>query len=216
VAETWERSGLFAVQRAAGRLHVLPHPVAPPVARPAPRPRHDGRLVLATWGHLAPAKGVADLLAALARADDPRLSLIVLGAPTDPAHGAALRAAAAGLPVAFAGAYSAGDVAALRGEADLAVFPSRAHETFGLVVAEARALGFPVLVSDRGALSELVGAGGSSFPAGDADALAARLVALADDPATLAAWAAVPARELLAPDEHARRVAAVYAQARFR
>ena len=56
VAAAWERSGLFARQRRDGCWHVLPHAVEAPAQLPRPRPRGDGRLVLATWGHLAPAK----------------------------------------------------------------------------------------------------------------------------------------------------------------
>lgn len=40
---------------------------------------------------------------------------------------------------------------------DLAVFPSRALESFGLVVAEAMAAGVPFVVSDAGALPEVAG-----------------------------------------------------------
>lgn len=40
---------------------------------------------------------------------------------------------------------------------DLAVFPSLVHESFGLVAAEAMAAGVPFVVSDAGALPEVVG-----------------------------------------------------------
>ncbi len=210
VASRWVRSGLFA----PGVLSVVPHGVVGAAARPAPaRSREDGRLVLATWGHLAPAKGVADLLAALRLLDEERVALIVLGEPTDRIHGEELAAAAADLPVEFRGAYDAGDIAALRGAADLAVFPSRAEESFGLVVAEARALGFPVLASDRGALGELLGEGGACVPAADPDALAEALRALLDAPERLAEWAAAPTPQILSPAAHAERVAERYAQA---
>ena len=42
----------------------------------------------------------------------------------------------------------------------LAVFPSKCQETYGLVVDEALAHGVPVLVSDQGALAERAGTGG--------------------------------------------------------
>ena len=131
---------------------------------------------------------MADLLAAMAIVDDSRLGLIVLGEATEPEHGMDLRRAAEGLDVRFEGRYDTDDLTALRGRADLAIFPSRAEETFGLVVAEARALGFPVLVSDRGALPERVGGAGDVVPAADPAALAARLASLLDAPATLATW----------------------------
>lgn len=45
----------------------------------------------------------------------------------------------------------------LFGEVDLAVFPSRVAESFGLVVAEAMASGVPFVISDAGALPEVAG-----------------------------------------------------------
>ena len=210
VRERWARSGLLG-----DKLVTLAHPAPEPAAPPAPpRSRGDGRLVVATWGHLAPAKGVLDLLAALRLARDPRLALIVLGEPVDADHAEELLDAAEGLDVVFRGRYEAADLPALRGEADLAVFPSRAEETFGLVVAEARALGFPVVVSDRGALPERVGAAGAVLPAADPSALAHLLAALLRDPAPLAAWAAAPRDDLLTPAAHAARVADLYNRAR--
>lgn len=211
VATRWRRSGLFPDEK----LVLLPHP-APLPARPpaAPRPRDDGRLVLATWGHLAPAKGVLDLLAALRLARDPRLALIVLGDPVDARHAEELLDAAEGLDVSFRGRYTALDLPALRGQADLAVFASRAEETFGLVVAEARALGFPVVVSDRGALPERVGEAGAVLPANDPALWAHLFVALLKDPSPLAAWGAAARDELPGPAEHAAAVAGIYARAR--
>lgn len=210
VQERWLASGLID----AARLQLLAHP-APGLGRapPEPRVRADGRLVLATWGHLAPAKGVLDVLAALRRAADPRLALIVLGAPVDADHAGDLIDAAEGLDVSFGGAYEPDDLRALAERVDLAVFPSRAEETFGLVVAEARGLGLPVLVSDRGALPEGVGAAGEALPAADPRAWATRLVELAADPGTLEGWRAAARCDLLSPIDHAERVAALYAEA---
>jgi glycosyltransferase involved in cell wall biosynthesis len=63
--------------------------------------------------------------------------------------------------------------------ADVCAFPSRWFEPFGLVVAEAMALGIPVVVSDAGALPEVVGADHPwVFPNGSASALAAMLTGL--------------------------------------
>lgn len=209
VHERWSRSGLFD-----GKLVVLPHAARLAAHRvPTPRDRSDGRLVVATWGHLAPAKGVLDLLAALRRAADPRLSAVILGEPVDAEYAEALLDAAEDLDVEFRGRYGPAEVQSLRAEADLAVFPSRAEETFGLVVAEARAMSFPVIVSDRGALAEGVGDAGTTVPAADPDALAALLVSLADDPARLAAWADADRSDVLDPGTHAERVVALYDEA---
>jgi glycosyltransferase involved in cell wall biosynthesis len=189
---------------------VRPRPAAPA----SPRSRADGRLVLATWGHLAPAKGLLDLLAAVRLVRDPRLSLLVLGEPVTAEHAEELLDAAEGLDVTFRGRYADKDLAGLRGEADLAVFASRAEETFSLVVAEARSLGFPVVVTDRGALPERVGGGGAIVPAHDPATLAHLFAALLRDPAPLVEWAAVPAAPLPTPAQHAALLADLYDRAR--
>ncbi|MBB6051683.1 glycosyltransferase [Armatimonas rosea] len=70
--------------------------------------------------------------------------------------------------------------------ADAAVFPSRWAEAFGFVVAEAMACGLPVIVSDAGALPEVVGAdqqAGLIFESDDVGALAQQLKRLYSDPA---------------------------------
>lgn len=209
VHERWSRSGLFD-----DKLVVLPHAARLAAHRvPEPRDRSDGRLVVATWGHLAPAKGVIDLLDALRQANDPRLAAVILGEPVDADFAEQLLDAAEGLDVEFRGRYGPAEVQGLRSEADLAVFPSRAEETFGLVVAEARAVNFPVVVSDRGALREGVGAAGTTVPAADPAALASLLVSIADDPGRLAAWETADRSDVLDPGTHAERVVDLYREA---
>jgi len=209
VRARWLRSGLFAPDQ----LVLLPHPAPLPAGPVSPaRARADGRLVLATWGHLAPAKGLLDVLAAMRLLRDPRVALIALGEPVDAAHAEELLDAAEGLDVTFRGRYAPADLLALRGEADLAVFPSRAEETFGLVVAEARALGFPVAVSDRGALPERVGSAGAVLAAADPALWAHLFQALLADPAPLQQWGAAAGADLLLPAAHARAVADLYAR----
>jgi len=207
VRQRWLDSGLVD----AARLVLLPHAPARLKGTPCePRVRADGRLVLASWGHLAPAKGLLDLLAALRLAADPRLALVVLGEPIDADFAEQLIDAAEGLDVSFGGRYEPADLAQLAPRVDLAVFPSRAEETFGLVLAEARALGLPVICSDRGALPEGVGAAGTVVPAANPQALAAALLAAADDPRQLESWRAASHTDLLTPGQHAERVNDVY------
>lgn len=60
----------------------------------------------------------------------------------------------------------------LFGAVDLVVFPSRAAESFGLVVAEAMAAGVPFVISDAGAMREVAGPDHPWIvPAGDVAAL---------------------------------------------
>lgn len=210
VARRWRSSGLLADERLAVLPHAVPLAGAAP---PAARERSDGRLRLASWGHLAPAKGVLDLLQALRLAADPRLSLLVLGAPVDADYAEQLIDAAEGLDVSFAGAYGPGELPLIAERVDLAVFPSRAEETFGLVVAEARALGLPVITSDRGALPEGLGPAGTTVPAAEPAALARLLVELADDGSRLQRWRGASRSDLVDPAAHATQLAALYGRA---
>lgn len=70
-------------------------------------------------------------------------------------------------------------------QVDLAVFPSRVPESFGLVVAEAMAAGVPFVISDAGALPEVAGADHPWVArSGDAEDLAAvigRALSASDD-----------------------------------
>jgi glycosyltransferase involved in cell wall biosynthesis len=72
-------------------------------------------------------------------------------------------------------------------EAELArayavVVPSLGGEVFGLVVAENMLRGLPVIASDLGAFSEVLGDAGLTFRTGDPVALAASVARLLDDP----------------------------------
>jgi glycosyltransferase involved in cell wall biosynthesis len=70
--------------------------------------------------------------------------------------------------------------------ADCLVLPSR-NESFGMVVPEALAAGLPAIVSDRVGAAELISEGRTGWvvPAGDAAALAARMLLCARDRAAL-------------------------------
>ena len=93
--------------------------------------------------------------------------------------------------------------------ADLCVVPSRFDETFGLVAAEAMAAGVPVVVSDRGALPQVVGSAGLVVPAGDAAALRAVLEPLLRDAERGLALAGAGRRRAQAQFVRERQVGAV-------
>ena len=65
---------------------------------------------------------------------------------------------------------------------DVLVVPSLAPESFGLVAAEAMSARLPVIVSDAGALPEVVGPDGVVVPSGDARHLAAAISSTIADP----------------------------------
>jgi glycosyltransferase involved in cell wall biosynthesis len=115
-------------------------------------------------GRLAPEKGV-EVAAAACRAAG--LPLRIAG---DGPERAAIAAAA---PEAeLLGRLSRAALDELVAGAALALFPSRAAETFGLAAAEAMAAGVPVVGSRIGALPDLLAAE-DLVPPGDVDALAA-------------------------------------------
>jgi len=177
----------------AAKLHALPLGLADP----PPRARHvaaPGRLRLLHFGHLSRLKGV-DLLFAALRTLAPRgaLELDLFGEPA-PGEAEPLRAAAAGLPVRWHGDYDLAKLAAAAGNCDLALFPSRARETFSFVVEEAIALGLPLVVSDRGAPARRVAGFGRVIAVDDERPLVATLSRFMDHPEELAAMrAALPA-----------------------
>jgi glycosyltransferase involved in cell wall biosynthesis len=99
--------------------------------------------------------------------------------------------------------------------AKVVVMPSRWFETFGVVAAEAMALGIPVIVSNLGAAAGLIddGVEGLLFRAGDAVDLAAKMRQLWDDPAECARMGAAARRRALNlwnEKRHYRTLTAVY------
>jgi glycosyltransferase involved in cell wall biosynthesis len=81
------------------------------------------------------------------------------------------------------------DLVALYGGAELLAYPSH-FEGFGLPSLEAMACGTPVVASDVSALREVGGGAAVLVPVGDADALAARIAELVEDPRARAAASA--------------------------
>jgi glycosyltransferase involved in cell wall biosynthesis len=148
--------------------------------------------VLGVVARLSPQKAHATLLRAVAALAPgrPGLRLAVIG---DGAERAALEALAAELGIAervlFTGIRR--DVRALLPGLDVSCLSS-VHEGVPLVVLESMAAGLPVVATAVGALPELVrdGEDGLLVPAGDVDALAARLARLVDEPELRAAMGA--------------------------
>jgi glycosyltransferase involved in cell wall biosynthesis len=157
--------------------------------------RHElskGQVTVGFLGRIGREKGVHVLAAACRLLDHglrSRLRLVVAGddrfvpeADRAVVRNALAAAAAAGVRVERPGWV---DPAEFFAEIDVAVFPSVRSESFGLVVAEAMATGCPVVVSDAGALPEVVGPDHPFVvPRDDAPALAMTLgAAIGDLPA---------------------------------
>ncbi|MGY1742042.1 MULTISPECIES: glycosyltransferase [unclassified Blastococcus] len=194
----------------AGRVHVVPNGVdvpataAGPAGNPVPR--------LGAFGRLTAQKGFDLLLAAVRQlvGEGVDLEVVLGGAGREEA---ALRAAAAGLPVTFPG-FVEDAYAFLRG-VDLFCLSSR-REALPLVLLEAMAAGLPCVTTAVGDVRTAVGEDAVVVPTEDAGALAAALRDLLADPgrrAELGARARARAVRDFDADLMARRYSALFAQA---
>jgi len=162
-------------------------------------------------GRLAAEKGVLTAVRASAISGVP---LRVAGSGPDGARAIKL-ARDLGAPVEFMGRIDGQALVAARMGAAFAVLPSEWREVLPFSALEALAGGLPLVVSDRGGLPELTEAA-FVFRAGDADALAARMRELFDDPAERSAAgerALARATGEFGEERFAERLAAVYAGA---
>jgi glycosyltransferase involved in cell wall biosynthesis len=178
------RADLLALGHEPERLSVAP---LPPGHRPRPdlrRPRLPGEPVrLLFVGRLAPAKGVHDLVEAVAaaRAAAPPFTIDLVGnlAFSDQGTVSWVRERVAeddlGSVVRLAGQLEDDELAAAYARADALVLPSR-HEGFCVPVLEALAAGCAVVTTDAGNLPAIVGGLGWMVPGGDVDALRRTLV----------------------------------------
>jgi len=163
------RAALARELELSGRdWEVIPHGLCQELESAPPPVRRDRRLCVLSFGNRTAQKGTLDLVAALSRLPAGSARLILPGAEVEPGFDDRLRAAAGPLELEFPGPYGPRELARQAARADLAAFPSRAAESYGLVVEEALALGLPVWVSDRGALGEVLArrAGRGPLPGG--------------------------------------------------
>ena len=165
----------------------------------------DGPLTLLHFGHFSRLKGTELLERAVAQADPDgsRIRLILAGTAV---AGEDLRLDRAEV----VGDYDEQKLLDLASSSDLAVFPSQAMETYGLVVDEALRMGLPVVVSDRGALSERIGTRGLVARAGSVDALADVLRGILEDPGELMKLRAGQHAPLLDEEAYAQAAETLY------
>jgi phosphatidylinositol alpha-mannosyltransferase len=211
--DTWQ--GHFG-----GTMAVVPNGVAPEFfAGPEPLPgwRNSGPTVLFV-GRLEPRKGLAYLVRAFLRLKPryPRLRLLVVGRDDKHQQDKAMEMVPPRLrpDLVFVGSVPQADLPSYYASADVFCAPSLGGESFGIVLAEAMAVGLPVVCSDIGGYRDVVrdGSQGLLVPPRDPEALAEALAGLLDNPARLAAMgqaAAVAARRY-AWEVVAAEVAEVY------
>jgi glycosyltransferase involved in cell wall biosynthesis len=129
-----------------------------------PLPELSTRPYFVAAGRLIQEKGFSDAIAQMRNFPD--ADLVIAGAGP---FGEKLRDEASGLTnVRFTGLLSQADLAGLFRGARALLVPSRFPETFGYVVLEAFAVGVPAIVSDRGALPELIADSGAGLVARNA------------------------------------------------
>ena len=188
----------------ASRIHPCPYFVDNRRFAAAASALREGRMELrAKWsipeaatcflfcGKLIPKKHPLDLLRALQRAvaAGARAHVLIVGDGELMAETRAL-VTRERLPATFAGFLNQSEIVGAYVAGDCLVLPSDTGETWGLVVNEAMACGLPAIVSDQvGCGPDLVSEGvtGATFPMGDVDALAQRLIEFAGDGARLRA-----------------------------
>lgn len=173
----------FAIQRDA--IELIYNGIDTEVFKPCPVVPRAGRRLIATASADQPLKGLHFLLKAfvMLRKEFPDLQLLVIGKPTPGGKTEELiRRLRLGAELQFERGISTQALVERYASATLAVVPSL-YEGFGLPAGEAMACGVPVVATDGGALPEVVGEAGVLVPAADAEALAAAIAALLNNPA---------------------------------
>ncbi len=184
---------------APDNVHVIPLGVDTRLFHPRPAPREPG-LIVAVASADSPLKGVATLLAAVAKVTverEARLTVVGRPAPGGPTE-RLVGELALGDRVRFVSGISDTELAELAARAEIAVVPSL-YEGFSLSAVEHMASGTPLIASRTGALPEVTGDAAVLVEPGDAEALAAALRKLLDSPAErarlgAAAWQRVQER----------------------
>jgi glycosyltransferase involved in cell wall biosynthesis len=143
------------------------------------------RSVILTAGRLAPEKGVADLVAAIAGLPvevTPRLVVAGDGPARAELEGAA---AAAGIDAIFVGALDAADVASIMHAADCFAYASLRGANTPFAVLEAMASGLPIVATAAPTVHRamLADGRGTTVAPGDRAALRSGLLAYLQDPA---------------------------------
>ncbi|SFR78211.1 Glycosyltransferase involved in cell wall bisynthesis [Microbacterium azadirachtae] len=193
VATLARRGAVATLVPSCAMLEAAPGAVVLPnwtdrMRRANPHPDEDGRIRIGFLGPLGLDSGVHVLAEAVEWLEDcmpGRYRLVLAGEPVGvPEEDLALMEEALG-PVAHL-THRTGwvDTAALFDGIDLLVVPSVVDEAFGLVATEAMAARVPLIVSDAGALPEVVGPRGEIVPAADPIALAERIADLTAGSAT--------------------------------
>lgn len=153
------------------RIHIKPNFIADPLQNQTIPPLPETPTFLYT-GRLSPEKGLHRLLEVWLKLKQPEWKLIVIGDGQQRVELEEFCQEKHLRNVVFLGRQSSAQVLQAVQRATAVLVPSQLYETFGLVVIEAFACGRIALVSDLGALTELVEEGSTGFriPAANVDA----------------------------------------------
>ncbi|PYU76760.1 MAG: hypothetical protein DMG52_02885 [Acidobacteria bacterium] len=161
----------------------IPHGIESKI-RGSESPHSPGPPLIIFQGRLVTTKGLPVLLEAvsLLRSENRVLELMVIG---DGPERSAIEELAKKLQLSsclrFVGRIVAAALDSTLRKASIVVVPSLAGEVFGLVLAENMSRGLPVVASDVGCFTEVLGDAGLTFRAGDAKDLARQIGRLLDD-----------------------------------
>ena len=175
----------YAARFPGTRIFNIPYhcDLAPFAAEPR-TPHEPGTITFLFCGQMIARKGVDHLLAAFATLPENARLLLVGREAELPQMLASLPPAARGR-VRYAGFQAPDALPPFFAQADVFVLPSR-HDGWGVVVNQALGAGLPIITSDQvGAAHDLLreNENGFTFPAGDANALAAAMRRYATNPA---------------------------------
>ncbi|WP_244512471.1 glycosyltransferase family 4 protein [Roseovarius nanhaiticus] len=182
----------------AARVTVI-RPGRPDAVRvPARAKAKDGPPLILSVGILHPRKGHDVLIAALAQIADLPWRAVIVGAPWEPGHDAALarqiEAAGLGARITLAGRVPRSELDALYASAHIFALATR-YEGYGIVFDEALIHGLPIAATTAGAVPGTVPPGaGRLVPPEDAHAFAGALRSMLSDVRAYADMAAEAAR----------------------
>ena len=201
---------LFGLKRE--QLEVVQHGLCESIERAPRQSTWDGSRPLRVLhpGHRTSSKGTRDLVEALAALPAGQVELVLAGSEVEAGFDAELAKAAAGLKLQLRPKYAQSELGELFGSADLVALPSRAIESYGLVLDEAHATGLPVWVSDRGALPERVNGAGRVLPAEDPGAWTKAFEELLREPAEYARELAALPETMPTAEQAAIRLTELY------
>ena len=171
-------------------MHVVPVGVDPELFRPLPEVVRRPEQIITTASADVPMKGLRYLLEAMAKLRTERdVRLVVIGKPRKGGTTAeTIDSLGLGQVVDFISGVPDERIVELYATSSAAVVPSL-YEGFSLPAIEAMSTGTPLVATSGGALPEVAGPDGQtcvSVPPGDAEALAAALNRVLDDPAMAA------------------------------